>query len=126
MVEKVLGSSNMEHPILIMTVSDGVRQEDLTGDFVQAMTKVVLKNDNLVKPEVSESYTDGGGSHPSQGGIVVQLLSRIQLFSTPWTRGYKPPVFPKPKLGRKLPGSLVLHCLLEFAPSHIHWVSDAI
>ena len=43
MAEKVLGSSNMEHPILIMTVSDGVRQEDLTGDFVQAMTKVVLK-----------------------------------------------------------------------------------
>ena len=41
--------------------------------------------------------------------IVVQSLSCIQLFKTPWT-----PRFP------------VLSYLLGFAQTHIHWVGDAI
>ena len=40
--------------------------------------------------------------------VVVQLLSRVWLFVTPWT------VFP------------VFHYLPEFAQVHVHWVSDAI
>jgi len=46
---------------------------------------------------------------------VVQSLSCVQLFATPWTAAYQAsPSFP------------VLHCLLEFSHTHILWVSDAI
>ena len=41
--------------------------------------------------------------------VVVQSLSPIQLFATPW-----------------IPGFPVLHCLPEFAQIHVHWVSYAI
>ena len=41
--------------------------------------------------------------------VVVQWLSHIWLFATPWT-----------------PGSSVLHCLPEFAQIHVYWVSDTI
>ena len=41
--------------------------------------------------------------------VVVQLLSLVRLFATPWT-----------------PGSSVLQCLLEFVQIHVHWVGDAI
>ena len=44
--------------------------------------------------------------------VAVQLLSRVWLFSTPWTAA--------------LPGFLVLHHLLKFAQTHVHWVDDAI
>ena len=40
-----------------------------------------------------------------------KLLSSVWLFKTPWTAA---------------PGFPVLHYLLEFAQTHIHWVSDAI
>ena len=43
---------------------------------------------------------------------VVQLLSRVRLFATPWTAACW-----------ALPG---LHHLLEFAQTHVHWVGDAI
>ena len=45
--------------------------------------------------------------------VVVQSLSRGQLFATPWTAG-STPVFP------------VLHHLLELAQTHLHRVDDAI
>ena len=42
--------------------------------------------------------------------VVVQLLSLVQLFATPWTS----------------PGFPVLHSLLELAQIHVHWVDDSI
>ena len=44
--------------------------------------------------------------------IVVQSVSPVQLFGTP--------------MDCSTPGSPVLHCLLEFVGTHVHWVSDAI
>ena len=56
-------------------------------------------------------------SWPGSGSIncivIIQLLSHVQLFVTPWTVCSRP-------------GSPVLHYLLEFAQIHVHWVSDAI
>ena len=47
----------------------------------------------------------------SEVRIVVQSLSRVQLFATPWTAA---------------PGFPVYLYVLEFAQIHVHWVSDAI
>ena len=44
--------------------------------------------------------------------FIVQLLSWVWLFATPCTCS--------------TPGFPVLHCLLEFAETNVHWVSDAI
>ena len=44
--------------------------------------------------------------------VVVQLLSHVQLFSTPWTVAY--------------PGFPVLYYLPQFAQTYVHWVDDAI
>ena len=46
------------------------------------------------------------------GVIAVQSLSVVQLFATPWTVAM--PRFP------------VLHYLLEFTQTHVHWISDVI
>ena len=43
------------------------------------------------------------------GSVVVQSLSRVWLFVTPWAVGFP-----------------VLHNLLELAQTHVHWVSDAV
>ena len=43
---------------------------------------------------------------------VVQLLSRVRLFVT--------------LMDCSTPGSLVLHCLSQFAQTRVHWVDDAI
>ena len=43
--------------------------------------------------------------------IVVQLLSHVRLFVTPWTAACQASVF---------------HHLPEFAQTHVHWVSDAL
>ena len=45
--------------------------------------------------------------------VVVQSLSHVWLFVTPWTACSRPS-FP------------VLHYLLEFAQIHVHWVTDAV
>ena len=45
--------------------------------------------------------------------IVVQLLSRVQLFATPQT-------------ACSSPGFPVLQCLPEFAQTHNHWIGDNI
>ena len=45
--------------------------------------------------------------------VVVQSLSHVRLFVTPWTT-YSTPGFP------------VLHCIPEFVQTHVCWVSDAI
>ena len=50
----------------------------------------------------------GGGSFFNF--VVVQSLSPVWLIVTPWTTAP--------------PGSPVLHYLLEFAQTHVHWVSD--
>ena len=47
-----------------------------------------------------------------QGIVVVQLLSHIRLFAVPWTAARQ--------------ATPALHCLPEFAQTHVHWVSDAI
>ena len=44
--------------------------------------------------------------------VVVQSLSHVQLFETPWTAA--------------LQASFVHHQLPEFTQTHVHWVSDAI
>ena len=44
--------------------------------------------------------------------IVIQSLSHVQLFVTPWNAACQ--------------DSHVLHYLLEFAQTHVQWVSDAI
>ena len=43
--------------------------------------------------------------------IVVQSLSRVRLFATPWTAACQVSVF---------------HHFPEFAQTHVHWVSDAL
>ena len=43
--------------------------------------------------------------------VVVQLLSHVWLWDP---------------VDRSTPGSLVLHYLLEFTQTHVHWVNDAI
>ena len=45
-------------------------------------------------------------------GSAVQLLSRVQLFATPWTVAHK--------------ASLSINNSHEFTQIHVHWVSDAI
>ena len=49
--------------------------------------------------------------------VVVQSLSRVRLFVTPWTAAGQ--ACCKPDFS-------VLLCLWEFAQMHVHWVSDAI
>ena len=44
--------------------------------------------------------------------LVVQLLSHVQFFVTSWAAAHQ--------------ASFVLYYLLEFAQTHVHWVSDAI
>ena len=44
---------------------------------------------------------------------LVQSLSHVQLFKTPWT-------------ACRMPGFSVHHQLLKLAQTHLHWVSDAI
>ena len=44
--------------------------------------------------------------------VIVQSLSCIRLFVTPWTATFQ--------------ASLVLHCFPEFAQCHVHWISEAI
>ena len=44
--------------------------------------------------------------------VVVQSLSRVQLFRDP--------------MDCSTPGFPFFHCLLEFAQTHVYWVSDAI
>ena len=57
----------------------------------------------------------GRGRRAPPGGhctasVVVQSLSCARLFINPWLQ----------------PGFLVLHYLLEFAQTHVHWVGDTI
>ena len=58
--------------------------------------------DAHLKPEETEA----------QGVSSVQLLSRVQLFATPWTAARQ--------------ASLVQCQLPEFTQTHVHWVGDAI
>ena len=46
------------------------------------------------------------------GIVVVQSLSHVRLFQTPWAAAYQ--------------AYLSFKHLLEFAQTHVHWVSDAI
>ena len=46
--------------------------------------------------------------------VVVQSLSHVQLFATPWTAA------------RQASLSFILHYLLEFTQTHAHWSSDGI
>ena len=84
--------------------------------------------------------------------VKVKSLSRVQLSATPWTAAYQAPPsmgfsrqeywsgvpLPSPcsvtkscpnlcdPMDCSTPGFPVLHCLLEFAHTHVHWVGDAI
>ena len=53
-----------------------------------------------------------GPSIPWQHVVPVQLLIHVQLFATSW--------------GCSMPGFPVLHHLLEFVQTHVHWNCDAI
>ena len=44
--------------------------------------------------------------------LVVQLLSRVQLFATPWTAALQ--------VSLSFAGFLVLYYLIEFAQTHVH------
>ena len=44
--------------------------------------------------------------------FVVLSLCHVRLFATPWIEACQT--------------SLVLHCLPEFAQTHVHWIDDAI
>ena len=44
--------------------------------------------------------------------FIVQLLGHVWLFVTPWTGS--------------TPDFSVLHCLSDFAQTHIHWIGDAL
>ena len=54
-----------------------------------------------------ECYVLGHDQDQDGAGIVVQSLSRVQLFATPWTAG-------------STPGFPVLHYLQELAQTHVH------
>ena len=43
--------------------------------------------------------------------IIVQLLTHVQLFATPWTAAHQ--------------ASLPFTTSQEFAQTHVHWVTDA-
>ena len=83
--------------------------------------------------------------------VNVKSLNRVRLFQTPWTAAHQAPPsmgfsrqeywsgmpLPSPcsvtkscpnlcdPMDCSTPGFPVLHCLLEFAHTHVHWVSDA-
>ena len=57
--------------------------------------------------------------------FVVQSLSRVWLFVTPWAAACLASLS-FTRLPCPSPGFSVLHHLLELAQTHIHWVSDAI
>ena len=48
--------------------------------------------------------------------VFLQLLSRVQLFTIPWTT----------VMDCSMTDSSVLHYLLEFAEIHVHWIGDTI
>ena len=80
---------------------------------------------------------------PSKGGkifVVIQSLSHVQLFATPWTIAHQASlsftisqirsdeiscsvVYP---MNRSMPGLPVHHQLPEYTETHVHRVSDAI
>ena len=76
------------------------------GDFQKVMFPKVWSLDQQYQLPQNLMEMRMPGTHPRP--IVVQSLSPVLLFATPWTAGF--------------PG---LHCLLEFAQVHIHGVSDA-
>ena len=53
-----------------------------------------------------------GPSIPCQHVVAVPLLSHVKLFATSW--------------GCNMPGFPVLHHLLEFVQTHVHWNYDVI
>ena len=80
-------------------------------------------------------------SGPLREDFVTKSLSCVWLFATPWTTAHQAPLssivswllFSHSVVSNSLqPHGLqharlpVLHHLLEFAQTHIHWVSDAI
>ena len=81
--------------------------ECLHEHFISILENTALKPsvsvDNVLKSSVFSPWSDC---------FVVQLLSHVQLFATPWTAALL--VF------------LSFTISQEFAQTHIHWVSDAI
>ena len=56
-------------------------------------------------------FTQSTHHNPIQG-LVVQLLSHVQLFATPWTAALQ--------VSLSFTGFLVLYYLIEFAQTHVH------
>ena len=95
----------------------------------------------LLRPNV-----EGGKRFPSNMIVVVELLSHIWLFVTPWTAHQQctcstksseedvccccsvTKLFPTlhDPMDCSMPAFPVLHCLPEFAQTHSHCVDDAI
>ena len=61
---------------------------------------------------MSQLFAWGGQSTGVQWTFIVQLLSHVQLFTTPWTAACQ--------------ASLSFTIFLELAQTHVHWVGDAI
>ena len=69
-----------------------------------------------IEKSSGKTWSTGGGNGQSlyyfcndnTWTVVVQLLSRVQLFETPWTAACQASQY-----------------LLEFAQIHVHWVDDA-
>ena len=89
---------------------------DLAAVAATAMRKTILQA--LSSPVHFRSGTLWGSFFFSyQAGLPLKILhscccslSHVQLFATPWS----------------MPGFPILHFLLEFAQTHVHWISDAI
>ena len=80
----------------------------------------LLRLDHLVHG-APQSWRSGGAGYPDPVCLwlvlpapysVLQLLSHVQLFVTPWTATHQTSL------------SFVLYHLLEFAETHVHWVSE--
>ena len=63
-----------------------------------------------------------GSNHMTTVVAVVQSLSCVWLFATPWTAARQASV----SFTISTPGFRVFRYLPEFAHTHVHWVSDAI
>ena len=84
-------TANISWEILYVTI------EAVVIEFIHLLKVIEFKMLNVTVPKL---YL-----------IVVQSLSRVWLFATPWLHYARPPV---------------LHCLQEFSQIYVHWISDAI
>ena len=84
-----------------------IHTRTLLGHKIEGNATKLTDLGNITLRQVSQTQKD---KRPMLSFTVAQSLSRVPLYETPWT---------------STPGFPVLHHLLEFAQTHVHWVSDA-